>query len=61
MTNEQRAHDLTLLITEYAMKNPQTITDGTVSNDGKGSFNLDIYKFYKEHYIQILEDFNRDF
>lgn len=61
MTNEQRAHDLALLVTKYVMSNPHTVTDGSITVDKNGNCNVDIYTVYKKQYQEILEAVNRDF
>ena len=61
MTNEQRAHDLALLVTKCAISKPQYMVDGSVSVDENGVYTLDIYKIYKLNYQKILESINRDF
>lgn len=53
MSNEQRAHDLTILYVELFSNHPVP--------DDNGSFNIDPYSKYLEIYPTILEKVNRDF
>ena len=53
MTNEQRAHDLTMLYVKIFTK--------TEPVDENGHVNLDPYSRYKEIYPVVLEKVNKDF
>lgn len=53
MSNEQRAHDITMLYVKL-------FTDTTLP-DENGNINIDIYSKYKEIYPVVLEEVNKDF
>lgn len=53
MSNEQRAHDLTLLYVELFANHPVP--------DKDGNFNVDPYSKYFEIYPAILKKVNQDF
>lgn len=53
MSNEQRAHDITMLYVR--------IFTNTTLLDKNGNCNLDPYSKYKEVYPVILEEINKDF
>lgn len=53
MSNEQRAHDITMLYVELFSRNPQI--------DENGEYEIDPYSKYCEIYPQVLEKINRDF
>lgn len=54
MSNEQRAHDLTMLYVQESMK-------PTFEEMQPGEVTRDPYLIYKELYPEILEKVNRDF
>lgn len=56
--NEQRAHDLALILVQYWMTSP--ISDSELDVAGKAK-PRDIYSKYVETYQQALNAFNRDF
>lgn len=53
MSNEQRAHDITMLYVEIFTK--------TTVPDESGNINLNPYSRYKEIYPIILKEVNKDF
>lgn len=53
MSNEQRAHDITMLYVEL-------FTNTTVP-DKNGNYKIDPYGKYKEIYPAVLEKVNNDF
>lgn len=63
MSNEQRAHDLTMLYikTNVELNFKSELSKAVNSNDNKIEFNLDYYQDYIALYPKILELVNRDF
>lgn len=63
MSNEQRAHDLTMLYikTNANMKFKNELSETLKSNNNKIDFKLDFYQDYISIYPKILELVNRDF
>lgn len=53
MSNEQRAHDITMLYVKLLLQ--------TALPDEKGNINLNPYSKYKEIYPEILKEVNKDF
>lgn len=60
MSNEQRAHDLTMLYikTLTNMEYKQAVSNVT---DGQANLKIDFYEKYIEFYPKVLEVVNRDF
>ena len=54
MSNEQRAHDITMLYVQISMK-------PTFEELQSGQVNRDPYVIYMEIYPEVLEKVNRDF
>ena len=63
MSNEQRAHDLTMLYikTNANMNFKSELSKALESNNDKIDFQLDFYQDYIAMYPKILEQVNRDF
>lgn len=53
MSNEQRAHDITMLYVKLFVN--------TTLPDENDNINIDIYSKYKEIYPVVLEEVNKDF
>lgn len=53
MSNEERAHDITMLYVELFSKFP--------APDENGETKIDPYSKYKEIYPAVLENVNKDF
>jgi hypothetical protein len=53
LSNEQRAHDITMLYVK--------LFTNTTLPDENGNINIDIYSKYKEIYPVVLEEVNKDF
>lgn len=53
MSNEQRAHDITMLYVELFSRSPEI--------DENGEYRIDPYLKYKEIYPTVLEKVNKDF
>ena len=53
MSNEQRAHDITMLYVKL-------FTDTTLP-DENGNIKIDIYSKYREIYPTVLDEVNKDF
>lgn len=54
MSNEQRAHDITMLYVQISMK-------PSIEELQSGHIDRDPYKLYMEIYPKVLEKINRDF
>lgn len=63
LTNEQRAHDLTISILNYLMSSQSTVSISLngVDTAEDGSKKLDIFKMYVDLYNQTLTSMNREF
>ncbi|MBU6137386.1 MULTISPECIES: hypothetical protein [Clostridium] len=64
LTNEQRAHDLTISALSYLMSNQSntvSISLNGVDTAEDGSRHLDIFKMYVDLYNQTLDSMNREF
>lgn len=56
LSNEQRAHDITLMAMSYLLK-----TNALVVTDENGEYRVDLYAEYKSLYEMNLESVMRDF
>ena len=62
LTNEQRAHDLTICAIQYMLKDNVIPTDSR-SNEDNGTITIkkDIFKLYVDTYKLALNAMNREF
>lgn len=59
LTNEQRAHDLSITMVQYFMRN-DVIPTGC-EPDENGRINKDIFKLYVDTYRSLLKSMAREF
>jgi len=58
LSNEQRAHDLTIATVQILSSNPNFLKS---INSEESAVNFDVYKIYLAIYNETLQSINRDF
>lgn len=59
MSNEQRAHDLTMLYIKFM--NDMNLKNIANNSSDTAEYEVDFYNDYRRIYPEVLEKFNRDF
>ena len=62
LTNEQRAHDLAIVLVSHAISNPAMVADADVAIKGSNAdVKLEIDSLYFDYYAQCLSVMNKHF